>query len=470
MGTATSDLDAWAARLGAPLRRRKVIVAFRVLAAMPPAVALLKAHGAAKPLLIAHGVGTGATPGPDEAHIRMLDVDTAGAGMTDDVRRVMRWSVNPPPQVAGWVDEYDPAGEACWLGSPFARNAPLLGRPVMGGRSAAWAAVEDKMQADTWWSAADVDHHPSLVVPATLDGATAAAMDVDRGNGCVWSGDARDGINGGSEYVRRVGDGAQARDAADFFAARCDRVRVSPCLVGTPCSIHGFVLPDGVAAFRPVEQVMLVDPVSGRFVFAGTSTWWDPPTADREDMRASARRVGAVLRARIGYRGGFSLDGVVTADGFRPTELNPRFSGGLTGIARAVSPIPLELAQYATVAGRDVGVPATVLEELVTTAADRHRFGAIIATTSRVRLSEAQEVAVTFSHGALTPVAPDAEPDATVMAGPAGFDGTFIRCAPDAGALEVGASLVGWARAIHAFADEQWGTGFGGLEVPCGAG
>lgn len=54
------------------------------------------------------------------------------------------------------------------------------------------------------------------------------------------------------------------------------------------------------------------------------------------------------------------------------------------------------------------------------------------------------------------------------MAGPAGFDGTFIRCAPAAGALETGAILAGWARAVHAFADERWGTGFGDLEVPGG--
>lgn len=257
-----------------------------------------------------------------------------------------------------------------------------------------------------WWSAAGVDHHASVVVPATLDAATTAAAGVHRGDGCVWSGDARDGVNGGSEYVRRVRDRTQARDAAAFFAARCDRVRVSPYLVGTPCSIHGFVLPDGVAAFRPAEQMMLVDPVDGRFVFAGTSTWWDPTAGDRQDMRASARRVGAVLRERIGYRGGFSIDGVLTADGFRPTELNPRFSGGLAGIGRAVSPIPLELAQYATVAGRDIGVTAGVLEELVTEAADANRFGAVIATTARVRLSEAQEVAATYSDGMLSPAHP----------------------------------------------------------------
>ncbi|MDQ3627526.1 MAG: hypothetical protein M3419_01660 [Actinomycetota bacterium] len=466
MGLPAVDLEAWAARLAEPLRGRKVIVAFRVLATMPPAVTLLAAHGAAKPLLIAHGVGTGPVPGPDEAHIRMLDVESSGGAMTDDVRRVSRWSVHPPPQVAAWVEEYDPHGEACWLASPFACNEPLLGRPVVGGRAPGWAAVEDKMQGDAWWTAGGVEHLASAVVPATLDAATAAALDVDRGQGCVWSGDARDGINGGAEYVRRVRDEAQARDAAAFFAARCDRVRISPYLEGTACGIHGFVLPDGVAAFRPVEQMTLVDPASGRFVFAGMSTWWDPPPGAREDMRASARRIGEVLRERVGYRGGFSIDGVLTTDGFRPTELNPRFSGGLNEIARAVAPLPLELAQYAAVSGREVGVAASMLEVLVTEAADAHRFGTVIAVSSRVRVTGTEEVAVVLTDGNLTPATPGTEPDATMLAGPAGFDGTFIRCTPADSAIATGQSLGVWARAVHSFADERWGTAFGPLEAP----
>ena len=40
--------------------------------------------------------------------------------------------------------------------------------------------------------------------------------------------------------------------------------------------------------------------------------------------------VAAVLRDRIGYRGALGVDGVMTADGFRPTELNPRCSVGLS--------------------------------------------------------------------------------------------------------------------------------------------
>jgi hypothetical protein len=107
----------------------------------------------------------------------------------------------------------------------------------------------------------------------------------------------------------------------------------------------------------------------------------------------------------------------------------------------------------------------TASADLVIEAADANRCGGVIATTSRVRV-EPEEVAVTFADGVLTPAAANAAPDATAMAGPAGFDGNFIRCAPNAGVVEVGASLADWARAVHVFADEQWGTGSGGLQSP----
>ena len=134
-----------------------------------------------------------------------------------------------------------------------------------------------------------------------------------------------------------------ARRGPAFFAAHCDRVRVLPFLDGVPCSIHGFVLPDGTAVFRPVEIAIL----RGRdrtFTYGGLSTFWDPPSADRDEMRAVARRVGAHLRATQGYLGAFGIDGVLTVDGFRPTELNSRMSAGARQCRRRRRPRPVRAA------------------------------------------------------------------------------------------------------------------------------
>ena len=92
----------------------------------------------------------------------------------------------------------------------------------------------------------------------------------------VWSGDARDGFNGGGDFVRRVLTDDDARAALAFFGPRCDRVRVMPFLDGVPCSIHGFVLPDGTAVLRPVELAILRG-TDRRFVYGGLGTTWDPP-------------------------------------------------------------------------------------------------------------------------------------------------------------------------------------------------
>ena len=182
--------------------------------------------------------------------------------------------------------------------------------------------------------------------------------------GAVWAGDTRDGFNGCGDLVRWVVDEADAEAAREFFASRCDRVRVQPFLDGVPCSIHGMVLPDGTAAFRPVEIAMLRDRAARSFVYGGLSSFWDPPAADRAEMRSVAQRVGGHLAAAHSYRGAFGIDGVLTAEGFRPTELNPRFSMGLTALA-AVAPVLLQLLQDNLLAGRSTGVTVHDVETLV---------------------------------------------------------------------------------------------------------
>src|SRR5690606_4075064 len=109
---------------------------------------------------------------------------------------------------------------------------------------------------------------------------------------------------------------------AEFLAEEAHRVRVMPFLDGIPCSIHGIVFDDAVSVLRPCEMVALRRPGRSDLYYAGMGSTWDPPAAARADMRALCRRVGEHLRRTVGYRGVFTVDGVLTRDGFRPTELN----------------------------------------------------------------------------------------------------------------------------------------------------
>ena len=138
----------------------------------------------------------------------------------------------------------------------------------------------------------------------------------------------------------------------------------------------GTVLPEGTAVFRPVEIAILRGP-DRTFTYGGLSTYWDPPAADREEMRDVARRVGEHLRTTRGYTGMFGIDGVLTADGFRPTELNPRMSAGAAAVAASVDRRLFLLLQANLVAGRD-SVTEVPTSRWQVPAGARARWGAFL--------------------------------------------------------------------------------------------
>lgn len=328
--------------------------------------ARLAALYAGRPVVLGPGSVAGWAPWVERLHrlgatTLVLDLPApATVTATDALRLHDQLLRDLPPAAVAAVERHDPDGSGVFCTSPFVTSdEPILGRPVTGGRPRAFLALEDKVRTDRVWAAAGVEAPPYRVV--TLDdedGLAAASRDLAGPSGVVWSGD---GVTGGGDYVRWVGDDRDRVSARAFFAPRCTRVRVVPFLDGVPCSIHGFVLPDGTAVLRPVEIAVLRDRAARTFSYAGLGTGWDPPAADREEMRAVARRVGEHLRAAHGYRGAFGVDGVLTADGFRPTELNPRMSAGASLLARA-DPDFFALLQMNLLAGVDAGVTVADVE------------------------------------------------------------------------------------------------------------
>ena len=440
------DPAQWEAEIAELFRGRKVIVGFKVLAAMTSDVAKLQRWGARKPLLIARGVGAGRPPDPDDAEVLVLDVPMT-ASMTDEIGAMARLAADPPADVVRRVGAYDPGREAVWWLPAHTELTELLGRPVLGGRPTAWGRLEDKTTCDALWDAAGVARSPMRIVPASdLRALRAACDEVGGANGVVWSGDASAGVNGSADCVRWVRSSHDAETAYEQLRPRCRRIRVMPYLDGVPCSIHGYVLDDGVAVFRPVELAVLRSADEGRFVFAGLSTWWDPPASVREQMRTVARRTGALLADRVGYRGAFNVDGVSTADGFRPTELNPRFT---VALAILVPHLPLELVHANVVAGHSAGISADDLERLVVDTADSVRRAYPIANC-RHRLDG--PVTARISEG-------------VVLARPAVTSGSIVSFAPADGVLRRGRRIAELLAGVLRFADRQWGCDFGELSI-----
>ena len=438
---------------------RRVILAGDPVAACTPTVTLLRALGAGRCFVVGPTVGTGSLPDPADADWLSLDIEAPDTIAV--FRRFEGAMAHPPAEVVEALDRFDPGRDALVLVAPYDASTSVAGRPAFGARHPAWVAVEDKTTNDALFDRAGVTRPPSVVVPAgDVDGLHAAHAALDAGSGTVWAGDARDGFNGGGVLVRWVVDDGTAATAHAAIAARCGRVRVAPFLEGVPCSIHGMVTRDGIAVLRPVEMVTLRTTDPPGFRYGGAATFFDPPAADREAMREAARRVGAVLRDEVGFAGSYGIDGVLTAEGFLPTELNPRMGGGLGAVARALPDLPLLPLHWLAAAERPLAVSAAEIEDALVAAADARRAGGgwtMVAT----RLAETTEHPVVVRDGRCLP-AGTATPDGTVQAGP-GAEGGFVNFRADPDRTPVGPSIAPRVCAVLAWADAELGLGIGPL-------
>jgi len=441
---------------------RRVVLCGVLLNASTALVNTLRELGAERCLVLAHGLGTGAPPSAESAD--RVVVETPASDMIQEFRQVERLFAHLPRPFLDALERFDPDRTALVL-APFVSIGPLPealdGRRLFGRRQAASLAFEDKVTVDAFWDQAGLARAPSAVISAKEDELRRAFRRLDRGRGAVIAADAREGIHGGGERLRWARAPAELPDAVSYFGPICDRVRVMPFLEGIPCSIHGLVFPDYVVAVRPVEMVTFRQPP--RLRYCGAATFWDPPPERREEMRGAAKKVGETLRRMIGFRGAFTIDGVMTEAGFLPTEHNPRFGAGLAVLSRGLAGLPLGLLQLAIVEGQDLDFQPAALEEMLVGGADQHRSGGAWTVVSRV-FSETHEVGVVDVGGQFRHAGAEELTHATVTVGPSNLGG-FVRYQPDPERTPAGGSIAARAVAAFAFADQELGTGIGPLQA-----
>jgi hypothetical protein len=206
-----------------------------------------------------------------------------------------------------------------------------------------------------------------------------------------------------------------------------------------------------------------VDGVGDQFLYGGMSTHWDPPDADREAMRAVARQVAERLAAQVGYLGGFSVDGVLTVDGFLPTELNPRFSGGLGAIAKGLPDFPLQLVLAALVSGYDTALAAGQFEAMLVDSADAHRWGGGGFSLASMHPTETDERSIIVSDNDVRLARGEEPSHGVLMLGPSAV-GAYLRFEPNADRVLPGRSIAPMVASAFALADQTWGTGIGCLQ------
>ena len=191
-----AHVEAILARLRPMVEDRPVILAGGPLAGMAPRLNAVRILGARQPLCVAFGLGTGPVPREEEAD--RFVVPQQEQPLLQSIYEEMRLLADPGPDLRAALDAYDPQCQAVVLAGPFMTSGDLAGRPVLDGRRPAWEALEDKTQSEALWDGAGIECAPSLVVPATESRLRTAARELDRGDGTVWAGDAREGFNGGS--------------------------------------------------------------------------------------------------------------------------------------------------------------------------------------------------------------------------------------------------------------------------------
>jgi len=373
------DPEHWWTQLRPLVVGRRVIVKHDVVAGSLPAVLDLRRLGATEILVVApNGTGSGPLPIADQAAWCTFAGD--GDALDDGAHRDFVASIHannaatrsPPPHIVERIERFDPDRSALVIGD-FLNDAPhLCGRPFLAHRRPEWLALDDKTVVDELWDRCGIERAPSVIVDSTPGAVREAFSDVDLGDGVVVNADASDGWTGGGSGVRWARTIGDLDGVLDGWSGPGRHVRVMPFLEGIPCSVHGIVFDDAVVALRPVEMITLRQP-SGAIFYAGCATFWDPPDADREEMRSLARRVGAHLRAEVDYRGAFTVDGVMTRDGFRPTELNPRNGAGTRFLRN--SGVPLQLVLDALIAGVEADWRPHDLERLLLQCFDDQRGG-----------------------------------------------------------------------------------------------
>jgi hypothetical protein len=337
---------------------RRIVCVGATVRSLTSLVGQVRELGASEVLVVGmQGEGSGEPLPASEAKVSSVRIDLdavfgdKGPSSMDIIRAEEQFKQNPPEQLLHELSQFDPDRSALVLGQ-FVNTEPFLdGPPFLAYRKPEWIALEDKTLIDPFFDRSGVPRAASETVrvePALL---SLAGLGLDEGRGVVWSGDTRDGFNGGAEYVFWVRDEDTFRDALSFFSGRCDTVRVMPFLHGVPCSIHGIVTPDGVAVLRPVEMVTLVrhprSPGKSLFTYRGCASFYEPTAEVRRAMTVAARRVGERLRDKVDFRGCFTLDGVVGEHGFFPTEVNPRQGAGLFSMLGSFAVFPVGLVMDA---------------------------------------------------------------------------------------------------------------------------
>src|SRR5262249_5582813 len=157
-----------------------------------------------------------------------------------------------------------------------------------------------------------------------------------------------------------------------------------------------------------------------------------------------------------GFRGGFTIDGITSADGWVATECNPRGGAAMSYVGTSSPDFPFGICSRLVVERDIEELRAEALEECIVPAADALRWGGSW-TPITTQFAENTSTGVVGGVRGYRRARDGESPDATIITGPGPLGG-FVRFMPDAARTPSGASIASRAVAAFAFADAELGT------------
>ena len=174
-------------------------------------------------------------------------------------------------------------------------------------------------------------------------------------------------------------------------------------------------------------------------------------------------RVGNVLRDDYGYRGTFSIDGVMTESGFLPTELNPRWGDALWSMNRCIPDLPLALLDMALREGEKLDYQPDALEALIVDAVDSQRTG-FGWTSLKVQSETTEELFLVESEDGFRVANGNEEHTAALSVGPSQV-GSWVRFQRDYSEASVGKPFAPHVAKAFMLGTRNWGLAIGQLKT-----
>jgi hypothetical protein len=320
------------------------------------------------------------------------------------------------------------------------------------------------MIIDDLWDSIGIARAPSAIISLhehSVEHITKTIIpNLDWGLGTVWVGDNKMGWHGGAKLLRWVQNMQQGQEAYSFLSTKCDLIRIMPFMDGIPCSIHGWVFPKETIALRPCEMVIYRENNSTQLIYSGAATNWKPTETTQQQMQDVAVKVGNYLKENVNYRGSFTVDGVISKHGFRPTELNPRFGGAMNRMAHSIPELPLYLLHLCTAEGISLEYEPQKLRDIIVNTTDENPLSKGMYILEGVYDLEPNKLHIIPKGQNDWEVIEDAdgtiqEKTCCLLLGPAAA-GSLIFATIDSSFIAKGVSSAPLLASMFAFAAQQW--------------